>query len=674
MAVTQAKNKQERRVRMRLVARIKKEFEKKFFVGDIAISDQEYELLRKESKQIASAIMRTGRAMAGSITLAVTMVQIGIRRYDGRFFWPYIEEELGVERSIKMQQLLGDSFINTLRKYGKYITDASERVQNILFHGFVSNYYSKGLFELLFQYYTKDLERDIYRNTTEQMQALMDTLAKKASLDKEQSEAFADQFMAKGSRAYKLKNHTLQAISAHPIHSRTRLRRILRLIDRAFWNHTVPQNPTSRLTILFKEWVKDSSAFKDEYPLYQLGEIRNRGKKHFSMPYLFAHISDGNFELKLPAQIVAEEYAEELEWEITTNVRAFRVTAETYPVLTGYKTEENMVTVSRRELFGDIQCQLVSADHIVRRFPHLPESTVRFFDMEGDYAPRLFNIPMCAYTPADCILHSGALLSKALHGDITRWDFEFQRGDLVVLPNGTGMTVGDHYLEGLIPRGQVLCARYTVDSGMSLPVYASEPELLLTIPKSKLPGTILYCNDVQCRLTDCQFTEFENRDASGVQALLLPLNQFDFCKNNGVKKVILNIPGARVDKSFSFVLVKGFAVEFLGSPYIFEERGVVIFPDHIKVSDEYEKLPGENGQQFALDEKTTTLNFTVDDNLPITLSVPALFWSADKERWNVLPAGELWHSEFFEIRKLYLRSPVEKMGLFADVDIDDEIK
>ena len=88
------KDKQEQRLRKRLTAHIKKEFEKKFFIGDIVISDQEYKLLLKESKQIAAVIMRAGHAAADSVTLAVTMVQIGIRRYDGRFFWPYIEEEL----------------------------------------------------------------------------------------------------------------------------------------------------------------------------------------------------------------------------------------------------------------------------------------------------------------------------------------------------------------------------------------------------------------------------------------------------------------------------------------------------------------------------------------------------------------------------------------------------
>ena len=664
-------NKQEYLIRKRLINRIKKDFEKKFFIGDIAVSDQEYEILINEAKQLLAVLMRSNHKAAEPVSLAVALVQIGIRKYDGKYFWPYVEEELGVERNLKHQALLGETFINTLRKHGKFITDASERVQNILFHGFVSNYYSKGLFELLFQYYAKDLERDIDRNTTEQMQALMDTLAKKAALDEKESEAFADQFMAKGSRAYKLRNHTLQAISAKPIHSRTRLRRILRLIDKAFWNNAVPKNPTSRLTILFKEWVADSPAYKKEYRLYQLGEIRNRGKKHFSTPYLFAHIGAGSFKLKLPAQIVAEDFAEDLEWEIITNARTFRLNADTYPVLTGFKTEEGKVTISQRELFGDIQCQLVCGEQVVRKFPHLPKSTTRFFDMDGDYAPRLFKIPMCAYTPVDCTLHSGALLSKVPHGSMTRWDFEFQQGDLVVLPDGTGMVVGDHYTDGLVPRGQVIGAEYFTENNTVVPVYASAPELLLTVPKGKLPGTVLYCNDVSYRLTDCQYTEFENRDSRGVQAVLVPLKQFAFCKDDGLKTIILGIPGAHYDKPYSFVLIKGFSVDFSGAPYVFEERGVVLFPNHIKVSGDYEKLLGENGYQFILNGNETKLHITAQ-NIPLSIRIPMFSWSVDKENWNVLPAGELWHTEFFEMRKLYLRSPISKISIFTDADIDDD--
>ena len=69
----------------------------------------------------------------------------------------------------------------------------------------------------------------------------MDTLQFRASMSEEESEAFTDQFTGRGSRAYKLRHHTLQAIAANPTHSSMRLRRIIRLMDKAFWKDTVPQ-------------------------------------------------------------------------------------------------------------------------------------------------------------------------------------------------------------------------------------------------------------------------------------------------------------------------------------------------------------------------------------------------------------------------------------------------
>ena len=86
MNATQMKDKQALRVRKRLINRIKKEFEKKFFIGDITISDQEYEILIKESKQILAVLMRSNNKTAESVSLAVALVQIGIRKYDGKHF------------------------------------------------------------------------------------------------------------------------------------------------------------------------------------------------------------------------------------------------------------------------------------------------------------------------------------------------------------------------------------------------------------------------------------------------------------------------------------------------------------------------------------------------------------------------------------------------------------
>ena len=656
----------------RLQKRIKEQFDRKSFLGDIIVSDDEYFLLLADTKKVLISMERNQKAFKNRPMLAVTLVQIGVRNYNGNY-WPHVDTAFHVKLNQRQRQMLSDTFMSTLRLHKKYTAPSGGgSVQTILLHGFVSNYYSKGLFEMLFQYYTKDLERNIYRNTTEQMQALMDTLIEKAEEDESSSNAFMDQFMDSSSRAYRLRKHTLQAISAFPSHSRARLRRLLRLIDRAFWKNSVPKNPVSRLTILFKEWVNDSKAYREEYRLYQLGEIRNRGKKHFSMPYLFADIADCRFLLKLPSQLVPEKAARDLDWEITTNSRNFRLSPDSYPALTGYKTEDMKCSITSKELFGKIRCKLISGDIQIRRFADIPANEVRFFDMEGDYAPRLFKIPMCAYTCSSGGFDSPALLDKLCYGEITRWDFEFQAGDPLILPDGSGMIVGENYIDGFTPRGKVRDAFYTGPDGDRVPVYSILPELLLTIPEHSLKGTVLYVDDRRYALRDCRSKEFEQKDSKGVCAVSVPFAQFGRCVLDGLHTAILDIPGANFDRKYSFLYVAGFNVSFDGAPYIFEERGTVIFPDHIHVTSDCEKIYGENGFQFELNANEPVLKIMVQRSIPLDITIPMLSWSLDQENWHLAPIGEIWHTEFFEMQKIYLRSPCRKVSVLTDTDIPDD--
>ena len=661
------------RRKQRLHTKLNREFDKKFFIGDIAITDDEFSLLLDESQKVVNRVMQTYMGFTDSPVLAVTLVQIGIRCYDGSL-WSHVHEALTFPNNQRSADKITEAFLHTLKVHQKYIPeDNTGCVKAILLHGFVSNYYSKGLFELLFSYYTHDLERDIHRNTKEQMQALMDTLSMKQDEDDKDLDRFFSQFMGHGSRAYKLRAQTLQAISVRPVHSRVRLRRLIRLIDQAFWKGQVPKNPVSRLTILFKEWINESPAFAQDYKLYQSGGIKNRGKKHFSIPYLFADLLDGEFSVKFPAQIVPPAYAEGLCWELKTNQRSLLFPADTYPALTGYKTEEALCNISREELFGYMRARLVCDGEQVRRFPDFPEKNVRFFDMEGDYSVRLFAQPMCAFTCSQEPLHSSAFLDTVCFGDMTRWDFEFEQGDLVVLPDGSGMVVGEIFNDGFLPRGKVDCAIYLEDDGTPLPVYAKIPELLLTLPEEKIPGTALFVDGQKYSLGRCRLSSFKAGDTKGVHAVLLPFSQFSFCRRNGVHEVILDVPGSNTAHGFSYVYVDGLEVDFDGAPYIFQERGTVVFPDHIHADADLEKICGENGFQFELSGDQPTLPVVIDRHIQLELKIPLFSWSVDEENWHILPAGELWHTEFFQVHKLYLRSPSKKVSIYPSTEgLDDE--
>ena len=656
----------------KLLKRISKEFDKKFFIGDIIISDYEYDILIDRTASLLRAMTISGRPTLDSPVLAVAMVQIGIRRYDGKF-WSHAERVLGYEMSQKNRNLLGDTLISTLKAHKKFILSESERVQTTLFHGFVSNYYSKGLFELLFQYYSKDLERDIYRNDTQQMQALMDTLAKKASMEEGEGEAFADQFMVKGSRSYKLRHHTLNAISANPVHSRVRLRRLLRLIDDAFWNGKIPKNPSSRLTILFKEWIEESPSYRDEYAKYMLGEIRNKGKKHFATPYLYADIRRTSFELRLPAQIIRESIPADAYWEVTTNKRTRTIPVEYGMALTGFKTLDHYCSLTSEELFGTIKCQLLWGDIVIKRFGNIPAADVRFFDLEGDYAARLFKIPMCAYTRKENRLASSALLKNVQLADLVRWDFVFERGDVVILPSGESMVVGDHYADGLVPRGRVPGVSFSDAKHIGTVVYANIPDMIVTVPITKLQETAITVNHTRFDLKDIEYTKFDVSGKKDECAILISLAKTQACIDRAINSVFVSVPGNVRTQSFDFVLIKGFSAQFDGAPYVFEERGTVVFPEHVPVTcEDAEALHGENGFCFDLTSGIDRLMITVDDDLYLDLQIPVFSWSLDGEYWRIEPAGELWHTEFNKIKKLYVRSPISKIIFSTDSDVEDD--
>ena len=107
---------------------------------------------------------------------ATALVQIGIKYYDGRF-WPHIENILGISTSnINYRYSIGGTFIETILAYKKPMLDKSEYVNNILMHGFVSDYYANEMFDFLFKYYNLDLERDLKRNNKEMMDNLIEII------------------------------------------------------------------------------------------------------------------------------------------------------------------------------------------------------------------------------------------------------------------------------------------------------------------------------------------------------------------------------------------------------------------------------------------------------------------------------------------------------------------
>ena len=111
------------------------------------------------------------------------------------------------------------------------------------------------------------------------------------------------QSMSKGEstkRAYKIKKHTADAVSANPKGCKIRVGRILRFMDNALFNDSYPSNSQNRIAQLFCEWAESSKKFDIEKK--RTRGLNHRGEKRFSTPYIHFDTKSEHFCLILPQQ------------------------------------------------------------------------------------------------------------------------------------------------------------------------------------------------------------------------------------------------------------------------------------------------------------------------------------------------------------------------------------
>ena len=221
--------------------------------------EEEYELLIDYFKVRYNALINRGSHSMIDPVFATALVQIGIKNYDGNF-WRRVAKAIGQDRIIANQQTwIAHSFIDTLKRHKKLILDENERVNNILMHGFVSDNYANDFFNFLFAYYRIDLDRDINRNDKDSMDSLVEIMTRNDNTG----------------RTYWLVKQTADAVRANTRGCKIRIRRLLKLIDKRFWESISSINSANRITRLFNIWQENSNA-----NFYNAYCIRKRHHRH----------------------------------------------------------------------------------------------------------------------------------------------------------------------------------------------------------------------------------------------------------------------------------------------------------------------------------------------------------------------------------------------------------
>lgn len=647
----------------RLSARIKGDFAKKKFIGDIYITDEDYKLLLRYFRDKYKILVKSYSHKIVDPIFATALVQIGIRKYDGRF-WEHVGEILELDSiNPNHQRWIGNSFVQTLIRYNKPMLTRNERVNNILMHGIVSDYYAMDFFNFIFAYYNLDLERDLNNNTYSNMKSLTDVMLRSDNTG----------------RTYWLVKQTASAVYVNKRGMNIRIRNILKVIDRCFWHRIYPNNHRNRMNRLFIQWKNQSNDFNIEWRKYSSENQQGSGGKSFSTPYIKTDFAREQSKLIIPTQLINFDNSGDVVWNINIGNNILSVNTETYQAVTGLKTEEAAIELNSEQLFQNIKITLSNQRGIRQRNFQIKEDTVRFFDTCGNLINiDKYNLPngkTYSFTKADINIESEALISQEKRGDLLLSYFELEDGDIIYLPSGKIFSVGAGINEGMQSGGIVKGAVANTDNG-TCSLYRKAPIIIIKISETKVNGTMIKVNNETLRMSEINCSRFDLKDGSIETGYIIRTTDLG-CRDNDFYEIIFDVPNDRTIRQWRFALINNLEYQYENAPYIFTARGSINFNEGIDIVAEKDenlyRIFGKNSFNFELVPDKTQLSFSINANkgtIPISINIPVLNWKFDNGIWQILKPDEIWHEDFPTY--MYFKYPADHIKLVLPGELEEE--
>ena len=637
----------------KLSRRINREIKRRKYISDIRITEQEYLMLRGYLHYAVEMVSKTEIAPDDAM-FAAAVTNVAIKTYKEGNFWSNFFNEIKINHNTNVSRKIGVKYNSILDKYGLAHVDFSEYVQNILLHCFVSDNYANSYFDFLFSFYRIDLERDIERLDRDTMRALMDSICSEENVG----------------RTHMLVQHIGQAMAANRRGATMRIRNHMKLLDRFFWDDSFEITTTHRIYNLLQTWARSSNEVIGDMESYSIG--RRRGAKRFSQPYLHYDESVNSCEIVIPYQSIKACESEEIFWKLGGGVER-TLPVEMMDSVIGFKVLETRTPIPISKILNEFPLELCTAEgEKLKKFSSIRKTRIRFFDEDG-YPITSKTIKTGEVTsvtmPGD-IVKSSALYDSQIIGGMLFSYFNFEYEDILHLPDGHVVIVGRQDITNSIAgKGRIEGATCFIDD-KQYDLYGRVPYVVLRMKSSRFPGTAISINGKRHRLSDINYESFSIDDKTDDTGYYIDLHDYLGDKND-VYNIAVDIPGG-ASPHWEFVYIKDFAVTFDEAPYVFEPRGTVVFPDHIKIKetktgDFCEPEPGINGYKFNIKEIGRTFDFTTevrDNDVRISIPVPAFFIREQGGEWNSNIPASVWHADLPDI--IDLAVPYHKITLYMD--------
>ena len=649
--------------KQKLWRRIKREFPRKKFIGDILIDDEEFELLVQELKDQHRRLMIQPELFEADEVFCVALVQFGIRYYEDGAYWPFVEERInpGYFKNPHRTQF-GNAFLEFMKKNGKLLNENKKAMSNILLHGFVSDHKANELFDFLYSYYIIDLARNIEMLNRDAMNALVENIKTNDGRN----------------RTYNLVEHTSDAVRLNERGCKTRLRRYLKMIDTAFWNpDDFSVHSRNRLMNRFIEWWNlDEEKIERDRAAGAFGARHRSGWK----PYLHYTYATDEFFLIMPARLVRGEEEPVTSWIVRYGDQERRFDPEMSPAVTGYITDEQEFRLDIQDVFDCFEILFFSNSEQLNRWK-IPADQIRFFETNGDQVdPQMLRSgDVISFSSENYVPASDALFNKEEWNDgFLRCSYQFEDGDVVVFPDKKVLNIGKKPAEGLLKRG-MLDGAWGMRDDRKYPVYSAAPSVFARILPKSMNGTQLRVNGKAYRLFDDNeclpgVLVFDLQERSAEEGVHIALSQFGVCKN-GLYHVELDIPNDYADRSWDFLLIDGLQYSFDEAPYIFVENGVLCVSEAtgLKPYDPIISESREEGQKrfaFVIPEENDYFRLCLND-IQVAFEIPRLSYRFQGENsWRTKMQVSVWHKDLPDI--VEIRYPADRLSILLDEEGNED--
>lgn len=657
----------------KLYLRIEREFNKFILLGDIILSEEENLLLKEYmTDEMHRLSIFSNWTPKRDKVFALGLVRFAMKYYSQRTFWVYTQDEFGVKLDGNKQNIVHDAFRGIMRQCGKTYDDTlAQKIDNISLHSFVTDKCAPQFFDYLFDFWRIDLSRNI-----QNLYGKVGSANFKILIDELKSNNNAG--------VQNVMKHTSMALALNEKSCKMRIRRILKLMDDCFWNQTQIPQTGNRINALLRSWMEEAKGkFQKEYNI----NIRKKGKKGellLSRPTLRVDFSTGQFILRMPRQILLHCTTEEHPTWTVSSENGQSVVVEP-DLLQGQRlyTEEVEILLPQEFLFAKFKMSLASETTKYISYPWKAES-FRFFDDKGRYVDHTNSLPtgnLSCYSQ-DCnvpqVLYKD-VPSPTETNNIFITQYQLEKGEIVSLPNGHAVQVGERIKEGL-------CAGRCVDGVVahsnenSYSIYATLPKIIFKAAKKDIDGAGVMINNTKAivKLADKPYYEFKLDDTlSDIYAYAIDLN--DYVTEEGCYTISISIPNSRSQNNYSFCYIRDFDYQFESESYVFKESGSIRFDRFLNVDidkDNWDNIGAYNRLTFNFDPNSDDYCEKIHDNklyvnyklkqtfLQLRITIPIFQWKYSKhDDWSYKQPADISRKKVPNY--LYVRGPFK----FADKDI-----